>query len=615
MCGLFGILEHRGSAVPSRALLEETARRLAHRGPDALGIHAEPGLGLVHTRLSLVDLDRRSDQPFRDESGRYTLLYNGELYESDGLRRRLARLGHRFRTTSDTEVLLLALIHLGADAVLPELEGMFAFACFDTRTRELLLARDRFGIKPLYIHDGSTAFLFGSTVRSLQPWLALRPDQGRVHSYLLGSNGPMAGRSFYEGVEMVPPGSLLRIRVGGALERAAFSCPRDLADPGLAEELARTPEHRLIDRVQEQLQASVAAQLVADAPVGAFCSGGVDSSLLMAMAARSHQNLKVFHADVTGPLSERPAAERLARHLGLELHAVPVRDQDFLDTLPDVALHFEFPVFVHPTSVPLLLVSRLARQHGVKALLSGEGSDECYLGYPWLAPNLLGKIGRTLTRFSGGKPGNQAANPLALTPADHDLIGALPGSDPVAPQEPEEPSHPSNQPSLASSAELRYILRTLLHRNDAMGMAASIEARFPFLHHALVRIAVNLPSRTKIRFSPGALDPAHLFFRDKWIIRRIAERFVPRALSHRAKRPFPTNAFQRFRIAPGFFTGSLVADWFGWRDARLGALFERGSHALRLRLFFLELWARSCLAGGGREEIAGGIRAHVSFAS
>jgi asparagine synthase (glutamine-hydrolysing) len=618
MCGLFGILQHKATAEPARSLLQETARRLLHRGPDGRGIHAEAGVGLVHTRLSLVDLDERSNQPFWDASRRYCLLYNGELYDYADLRAELERAGVVFRTSSDTEVLLEALIHLGIEPTVSRIDGMFAFALFDAQEKSLVLARDRFGIKPLYIHDSEAAFAFASTVDAMRPWLHLQPDALTVSSYLQGFNGPMSGRSFYDGVSILPPGAIVRVKPGC---RARFAQPlrlSDLFDPLAVDELAGRSRNDLVDEVEQLLLRSVESQLKADVPVGAFCSGGVDSSLLMAMAARFHSDLRVFHADIVGPLSERRAAERLSKHLKLDLKAVAVRDEHFVQTLPDVVEHVGFPV-VNPTSVPLLMVSRLVRENRIKAVICGEGSDECYLGYPWLAPDVRATIRNLPRRIYRKVRGTRS--PLDRLSRDRDLATALSSRFEIAlgpvpfGETPDAPAPGLTATrSLASSGELSYILRTLLHRNDAMGMAASIEARFPFLDGRLAKFSVNLPHDCKVRFSPFVFDKAHLFFRDKWIIRQVADRYLPTDLSQRPKGMFPTNAFERFQVADGFFGNSAVADWFGLSAPRLRHLTGSAGPALKLRLLNLEAWMHLCIHSLPKEKLLANLVRHVSVA-
>jgi len=622
MCGIFGMLQHGATTPPEPDKLQETARRLHHRGPDAAGVYSADGVGLVHARLSLVDLNERSNQPFWDDTGRYGLLYNGELYDYGGLRTQLERQGARFHTTSDTEVLLAALLRLGVEATLPQLEGMFAFALYDKQEQTLVAARDRFGIKPLYVYDGETTFVVASTVAAMAPWIPVRANPMMVSSYLQGFNGPTAGHSFYEGVDFVPPGSVLRIKRGGALHRGRYFQLHDLVDPALSESLAHRSEHDVIDEVEQVLLAAVNSQLVADAPVGAFCSGGVDSSLIMAMAARSHGDLQVFHADVEGRLSERSAAERLAQHLKLDLRTAVVRDHHFVDTLPTVVEHFEYPMVVHPTCVPLLLVSRLVEQNRVKAVLSGEGSDECYGGYRWLAPDIRAAL-RRLPRRIAGRMRSIVGAPVAKGSATRDqaLVAGL-GSRfemEVGPEvygaSDDTRKGASTSGTFATGAELSYILRTLLHRNDTMGMAASIECRFPFLDSRLVRLAVNLPERYKIRFSPTVFDREHLFYRDKWIIRHIADRYLPAVLSQRTKRMFPTDAYARIRIDDAFFDESFVRDWFGLTHARLRHLLTGVSHSLRLRLLGLDVWGRRCVRGEAAQPLGDRLGRYVTVSA
>ena len=619
MCGIFGVLQHRATARPPEAPLRETLRRLRHRGPDGCGLHADVGVALAHTRLSLVDLDERSNQPMWDSTGRYCLVYNGELYGYQDLRAELAGRGVRFRTTSDTEVLLEALVHLGVEKALDRVDGMFAFGLWDARDRSLVVARDRFGIKPLFIHVDPTSFLFASSVDAMRPWIELRPDPLTVSAFLHGFNGPTAGRSFYEGVRIVPPGGLVRVDLGGRARFSQCLTLNELVDPEAAAELARRPRAQLVDEVEALLLESVESQLAADAPVGAFCSGGVDSSLIVAMAARMHGDLRIFHADIEGPLSERSAAEDLASHLGLELGVVPVTDRDFVEGIPDAVEHFCAP-FVNATLIPVHRVSRLVSEHQVKAVLTGEASDECYLGYPWLAPNIPDAARRALRRLvpgflgtSNGEASNGGIDP-GLVEGLVNGFEADPGPEGFRAGETSSRYHATSAPGLTSNGELSYILRTLLYRNDTMGMASGIECRFPFLDRRLVTMSAHLPVDCKIRFSPIGWDPEHPFYRDKWIIRQIAARYLPTRLSHRKKGMFPTNAFQRMRIAEGFFEDSFTAELYGVSRARMGDVLAQATGHLRLRLMLLESWGHRCIRECPREALDARLAAHVEVA-
>lgn len=617
MCGIFGVLQHQAKAAPSEELLRDTLRRLKHRGPDGSGLHRDVGVALAHTRLSLVDLNERSNQPMWDASGRYCLVYNGELYDYQELRQELGSRGVNFRTTSDTEVLLEAMVRFGVEQALDRVDGMFAFALYDTQERSLVVARDRFGIKPLFIHDEPSAFVFASSVDAMRPWLELRPDALTVSAYLHGFNGPTSGRSFYEGVRIVPPGGLVRIELGGRARFSQCLTLNELVDPGAAAELANRPRAELVDEVEALLLRSVESQLFADAPVGAFCSGGVDSSLILAMAARFHSDLRIFHADIEGPLSERPAAEHLARHLGLDLAVAPVRDQDFVDSIPEAVEHFGAP-FVNPTLIPIHHVSRLVREHDVKAVLTGEASDECYLGYPWLAPNIPDavrrRLRRLLPRFLRETGGGASQGGI-----DHNLLAGLSNGfeatrGPVGFEwaDAAVPYHAASAEGLTSSGELSYILRTLLYRNDTMGMASSIECRFPFLDRRLVTMSAHLPVDCKVRFSPFAWDREHPLYRDKWIIREIAARYLPPGLSHRHKGMFPTDAFQRITIDDGFFQDSFAAEFYGLGRRRLQYFLQRADRPLRLRLMLLESWAHRCIRECPAETLGTRLADHVA---
>jgi asparagine synthase (glutamine-hydrolysing) len=621
MCGIFGVLYANPDTIPDTALLRSTAGLIGHRGPDSVGLHAARGVGFAHTRLSLLDLSSRSDQPLWDRSGRYCVVYNGEIYNHAELRAGLERQGVHFNTTSDTEVLLYSLIHSGPD-VLPRLEGMFAFAFYDQHTGALTLGRDRFGIKPLYLYQDDRMFLFASEVKAMAPWTRLDPDLLSISSYLQGFGGPTLGHTFYRGIRSMDTGSTIEVRHGQAAPAQRFFSLPGFRDPELHQELATAKPARVVDRMEELLFASVRKHLVADTPVGALCSGGVDSSLLMAMAARVHNNLAIFHANVVGPHSEFDAAAALAKHLRLDLKHVDVEDRDFLLHTPQVTHHYGHPFSYHANSVAFLQVTRLVQSHGVKAVLTGEGADECFLGYDHLPnENLVNRyeraidiIGRAVRRIPGiGRilwPGS-ISQPKLVTglhnrfevelerAESRDILGGR-----VSPND------------LKTIDCLGYHLRTLLHRNDTLGMAASIEARFPFLDHDLVRFAVNLPYHYKIRREFGAVGEAkHPLWRSKWLLRQVANRYLPRNLSQRPKRGFPTDAFARMRISRRFFDSGFVSELFELTPRATDYLVEQANRSLRVRLLHLEVWGRVCILGHRQEDVVASLRVHVSIAA
>jgi asparagine synthase (glutamine-hydrolysing) len=629
MCGIFGVLDHRADTVPDRERLELTARLLHHRGPDHHDVFAARGIALGATRLALVDLSPRSNQPFWDRERRYCLVYNGEVYNFRELRAELEAEGVVMRTTSDTEVVLESLIRRGADATLPRLEGMFAFALWDTVGRRLTMARDRFGIKPLHVYDRDDVFVFASEIQAMRPWIPFAPDVPMISSYLLGFGGPTSGPTFYKHVRAVPPGTVVTVSPGSRGEYRRFWRLQDFWDPEESQRLADTRPARIVDALEERLLESVRTQLLADAPVGVLASGGVDSSLVIAMAARFHGNLAAFHADVVGRDSEHAAAAALARHAKVDLHAVKVVDQDSIDTIPEVMRHHGYPFTYQLNSVPFLKVSKLARHHGVKGVLSGEAADESYIGYQQLVPDVLATLReglaeaprvaldlarRGLARLRGVRP---SAAPEDTARIVRSLLNRFETDLPEEEIRDDVRRRSGGEPvdrDLVTLWQLGWQLRTLLHRNDCLGMAASIEARFPFLDSRVVRLAANMPYSVKVRPSPTTLEREHPGLRDKWVLRKVAERYLPRSLAYRKKRGFPISAHQRMRITPELFDGSFVADLFelGSREVRM--LVARAAPVLRLRLLHVDVWGRVCLGGVAAEEEKARLQKHVMIA-
>jgi asparagine synthase (glutamine-hydrolysing) len=363
--------------------------------------------------------------------------------------------------------------------------------------------------------------------------------------------------------------------------------------------------------------------MFADVPIGAFCSGGVDSSLLVAMAAKQHSNVSIFHANVIGPWSEFKAAEALAKHLKLDLNVVEVREPDFIEFMPDVMAQYGHPFTYQPNSAPFMLVSRLVQSHGVKGMLSGEGSDELFLGYPWLgrdrmvnAYHAMGGRLRSLVRAipAVGKiiwPDEGPSKGIV-----RDLLNR--GEKAEDEREAEIAfkalrSDKLDREHMLGMEYMNYHLRTLLHRNDCLGMEAGIEARFPFLDNDVVRTAVNMPTRYKLRFSPTVFEKAHPFVRDKWAVRQVADRWIPRHLSERIKIGFWTTAFQRTQVAAGYFDNSYVRDLFGLSQPQMRSVLTEVDQDLLMRLLHLEVWSQVCLDDWPRDAVIGKLHEHVTI--
>ena len=643
MCGLFGIFRHKTNDVPEEHRLKETARLLHHRGPDNEGIYSEPGIAFVHTRLSLLDLGPRSNQPFWDKHGRYCLVYNGEIYNFKALRAELERNGVEFRTTSDTEVLLESIIHRGSETTLSKLEGMFAFAFYDRVEKTLFLARDRFGIKPLFIYDEEDAFVFSSEIQAMRPWIKFEPDLSSISSFLSGFAGPTKGHSFFKQVKFLPPGTHIKMRLGKRPQYQQVLTTTGLWSQSEEESLCRLKPNQLVDKVDELLFDCVRKQLIADAPVGVLCSGGLDSSIITAMASKMHNNLAVFHANVIGPQSEYDAAALLAKHLKLELNKVDVQNLDFIEMIPETMRHFGHPFWIIPSSVPFLMVSKLVRNCGVKAVLSGEGADECFLGYKfltpdfrmtwsrpkvafrWLANKTLRRRGlsKSFSQFVMGFSPYSGVSEIELIQKNTRLpdlhMGLLNRFEVILETEDlmadgrRKPRASNGLSQIKSLDLLNYNLRMLLHRNDSIGMAASIESRFPFLDTEFVRMSVNMPYRMKVRFSPFPFNGTRSLYKTKWVLRKVADRYLPREISQGQKKPFNSNNYSNLKISTKFFNKSFIADLFELSPRGIKYLVEQAPQGLMLKLMHLEVWAHACLNDLPNEEMTRKLMTHAEI--
>jgi asparagine synthase (glutamine-hydrolysing) len=594
MCGIFGVLATDERLLPGDETLAAVGRDLRHRGPDAAAHTRTDRAAFAHTRLALLDLHERANQPMWDETRRHCLLYNGEIYNFRSLRAELERAGREFRTESDTEVLLQGLLHEGTD-FLPRLEGMFAFALYDTAEHRLLLARDRFGIKPLVYATVEGAFYFASEVRPLRHCLELAADPDSLAAYLAGDDPATQGATLFEGIRTLESGHWLEVDGNGSITSEPFFSIADFHDAQLAAELEAAGPGEMVERLDGLFHRSIEKHLIADVEVGCLASGGLDSSLITAIAVRHKPDLVLFHADVVGRKSERDAAERLARHFKLDLHTVPVDDDTFLSLVPETVLRYEAPFSYHPNSVPFLAVARLVEKHGVKAILSGEGADEAFLGYASARRSVLAK------RF-GWLPGVRRVR-----------AGINPGGD-SQPREERLSDRRAIEAICSGTAAdpmclelLSYHLRTLMHRNDRLGMAASIEARFPFLDHDLVALAANLAPEHKVKASPRrALRNRHLMV-VKWPVRKVAEAYLPADLAFRRKRGFPTTGLRRLEIDTSYFDNGWLGDELELSARQMKEMLEEASPPTRVRLLLLDLWGSLLI----RHQSLDGTREHL----
>ncbi len=574
MCGIAGFISG-GSAADQPSLSGIAGAMngsLRHRGPDDDGvwIDGEAGVVLTHRRLSIVDLSSAGHQPMVSADGRYVMSYNGEVYSHEDMRPALTARGVQFRGYSDTEVILESIAAFGLKATLPQLIGMFAIALWDRRERTLTLVRDRVGIKPLYWAKFGKLFLFGSELKALRehPGWTPRIDREAVASYMRFNYIP-APRTIYQGVQKLEPGVILTLPWGGEPRIARYWDARAMVHAGLADPIRGT-DAELTDKLESLLKDAIRRRMLADVPLGAFLSGGIDSSTVAAlMMAADAGPVKTFSIgfDVPG-FNEAPQAAAVARHLGTEHTELTVTARQALDVIPQLPEWFDEP-FADASQIPTHLVSAMTRRH-VTVALSGDGGDELFAGYnryeltqrSWAALSLLPRAVRrgmaaALTSISPerwsklfaflpmrlpGQPGDKlhkAASVLGLPDGDavyRRLITHWEPAD-VMPGvvEPKgviwEASLPAEIPNLLDRMQfldlVTYLPDDILTKVDRASMAVGLEARVPLLDHRVVELAWRLPRSAKIRGGTR-----------KWLLRQVLYRHVPQALVERPKMGF-----------------------------------------------------------------------------
>ena len=592
MCGLAGAFDPGTEAAAWPSRLAAMATALRHRGPDDEGLwhDAEAGVGLAFRRLAILDLSAEGHQPMLSASGRYVIAFNGEVYNFRELRAELEATGSRFRGHSDTEVMLAAFETWGLAPSVSRFVGMFAFALWDRTERRLHLVRDRLGIKPMYWGWSRGALLFGSELTALRrhPSFETRLNRDAVASFLRFNYIP-APHSIFEGFKKLEPGGIRTFELAGAPRSGegrltTYWSLAEVAREGLAHPFVGD-DREAVDELERRLTESVALRMIADVPLGAFLSGGIDSSLIVAlMRARATGPVRTFTIGFEEEeFDESSWARRIARHLGTEHTEQTVTAAQALAAVPRIASLFDEP-FADSSQIPTLLVSELARRH-VTVALSGDGGDELFAGYTRYArftelQNNLSRIPRgarqalgralhavpvaTANRLlafadpwlrrhgSGGAAGDKIRRlgELVALPDDRalymDLLSHWKNPEQLVaggaerprladlaelPRGLSDPIHP-----LMFDDTLAYLPDDILVKVDRTSMSVGLEARVPMIDHRVVELAWSLPLSLKMRSG-----------RTKWALRQILDRHVPRELVERPKMGFalPMEAWLR----------------------------------------------------------------------
>jgi asparagine synthase (glutamine-hydrolysing) len=547
MCGLAGYWSSRNGSAEHAAVLRCMTQALRHRGPDDEGqwIDAPAGIALGHRRLAVLDLSSAGHQPMVSRGGRYVIAFNGEIYNHADLRGLLPTAA--WRGHSDTETLLAAIEEWGLQRALQETVGMFAFALWDCTTRTLSLARDRLGEKPLYFGRLGPTLLFASELKALQghPEFRAEVDMEALRDYVCHGY-VRAPRSIYKEIHKVPPGTIVHVRgdASAPISNEAFWDLESIVAARAARMFVGSASDA-VDEIEVRVRAAVKLQQLADVPVGAFLSGGVDSSSVVAlMQAQSMIPVKTFSVGFAeSQYNEAPSARAVAKHLGTEHTELLVTARDALEIIPRLPTVYDEP-FADPSQIPTILVAALARKH-VTVALSGDGGDELFCGYErypttlkvWrrlarIPPFVRGILGRAASSHRFGR-GLGAANVddfyEFVNSQWKDHPGLVTGQDGRrAAKIPRAPAEVADARERMMYADTRdYLPDDVLVKVDRAAMAASLEARVPFLDHRVVEFAWTLPVGIKAFGGAG-----------KWPLKQLLYRYVPRSLVDRPKQGF-----------------------------------------------------------------------------
>lgn len=640
MCGIAGIFEFRGRSYDLEKLTGKMCAVMVHRGPDDSGTYSCDGVALGHRRLSIIDLSPAGGQPMHNEDKTIWIVFNGEIYNYLELRELLIQQGHHFSSSSDTETIVHLYEEYGRDCV-RRLNGMFAFALWDEARRELFLARDHVGIKPLYYCYDSERFLFASEIKAILqvPGVAREVDELSLDMYL-GMRYVPAPRTMFKKIAKVLPGHLMIISKQGIKDEQYWDLTHNKSIVASAKEYAT--------RFDALLNDSVKRQLVSDVPVGVFLSGGLDSSAVTAIAAEGAViPVKTFGVifDMAGELDESVYARRLARRYGCEHHEVRITFEDFLSCLGMFVWHMDEPV-ADPAAIPLFYVAALASKH-VKVVLSGEGSDELFAGYwetGWALKGLeRARLYRALPRGIRRRMIERLAYKLwdrdrvkrfiQLAEAPESMYSLLTLEEPVPARIREQLYVGQLRNVIAGRPQvetaIQYLLETdateyvdqqlylgikawlpddLLVKADKMTMAHSLELRVPFLDHRIVEFAGSLPANLRIKKS--------LFGRyvTKPLLRTIMASRLPREIVWRRKWGFLNPSLPWLHLALRRLGNCVLLSQKAKERGLLNSFFiermlneafanSRNYDRLLWHLFVFEVWCRIFLDGEDPKEL------------
>ena len=618
MCGISGIFHFDHLKKVSTEILARMNQTMIHRGPDDSGIHQNGPIGLAHRRLSIIDLDT-GHQPVYNENGSICIVFNGEIYNHGELRGELEAKGHQFQTRSDTEAIVHCYEENGADCV-EKLRGMFAFAIWDANKQRLFLARDRLGIKPLYYYHDQNSLVFASEIKAILASGCLQPEVNinALDAYLTLGYVP-APETLFKNIHKLLPGHIICTENGRVVVKQYWDFS-DISPQAIS-------ESQCCERIRELLHECVQMRLMSDVPLGAFLSGGIDSSAVVAAMAQDSQQVETFSIGYLNAAeqNELDYAQIIARQFNTKHHEFILEPKDFFESISELLFFLEEPIVEAP-AIALFHISKLAREH-VTVLLSGEGADEILGGY-----TIYRKM-QTLTRLRQVMPfmcnsfvmrGLSSLKPKESIQKRLDWLGLplekryrgvscdvtssikkrlysdqlqeIGQQNPVGDIFQQYYDRASQRDALGKMLYVdtkTWLPDDLLTKADKMTMATSVELRVPFLDHRFVEFAASIPSELKIKGKTN-----------KYILKRAMEGVLPNTIIHRQKRGFPVPINQWFSTDLNAQARDVLLDRKATQRGYFDAAYltqtlhqqqqGKANHSRRIfSLLVLELWHRA----------------------
>ena len=566
MCGICGKLSLNGTGIDKEELI---AMRdiLVHRGPDDEGIYIDEKVGLGHRRLSIIDL-AGSKQPLTNEDGTLWIVYNGEIYNYQELRKTLVNAGHQFRTKGDTEVIVHLYEEYGLKFI-ERLRGMFAFALWDKKQQKLILVRDRLGIKPLYYYSNNCGFYFASEIKAFLKCDGMQPELDEIglrrylkYRFVYGE------RTMFKGVNEIPPGFYMEISINGQIKKTQYwnmdFSPKD-----------NLRFHELSEKLLTTLESSVKMRMISDVPIGSFLSGGIDSSAITGLMARNSSSpVRTFSIGfIPEELNELQYARIVSNHFNSVHQEYSLGAEDFFSLMRKLIWHHDEPL-MFPACIPLYILSKNSKQNAT-VILSGEGSDELFAGYMsnikayWLN-RFMHVIPDPVKKLLMGIPLNTKYKEVMkkIGYSEEDFIKSFFTTyrDDMISRIYDFSRHQGDEEGVIENElgmndmegtfldrflafQMKTYLVALLMKQDKMSMAASIETRVPFLDHKLVELACRFPDSAKVKYTQG-----------KYILKKACESLLPNSIIYRKKMGFPVPIEKWFKVKDNPFIALLTDD-------------------------------------------------------